>query len=65
MVLGSVPMAFLGAYLLHLMGDAKAAQENIEIALGAALLLGAAAMVLRYVLDRRAGETRAQGSSTS
>ena len=30
MVLGSVPMAFLGAYLLHLMGNAKSAQTNIE-----------------------------------
>ncbi len=58
MVLGSVPMAFLGAYLLHLMGNAKTAQTNIEKALGAALLLGAAAMVLRYVLDRRGGEGR-------
>src|SRR6476661_4128572 len=58
MVMGSVPMAFLGAYLLHLMGDAKSAQENIERALGAALLVGASAMVLRYVMDRRAGERR-------
>jgi uncharacterized membrane protein YfcA len=58
MVLGSVPMAFLGAYVLHLMGHAKAAQHNIETALGAALLLGAAAMILRYLLDRRGGETR-------
>jgi uncharacterized protein len=61
MVLGSVPSAFGGAYLLHLMGNAKSAQENIEIALGAALLLGAGAMVLRYILDRRAGETRTGG----
>jgi uncharacterized protein len=58
MVLGSVPMAFLGAYLLHVMGNAKSAQEHIETVLGAALLLGAAAMVLRYVLDRRAGQGR-------
>ncbi len=58
MVLGSVPMAFLGAYLLHVMGNAKAAQQNIETALGAALLLGAAAMVLRYILDLRGGERR-------
>jgi uncharacterized membrane protein YfcA len=58
MVLGSVPMAFAGAYILHLMGHAKSAQQNIETALGAALLLGAAAMVLRYVLDRRRGESR-------
>ena len=55
MVLGSVPMAFLGGYLLHLMGHAKSAQHNIEVALGVALLVGATAMVLRYVLDRRSG----------
>jgi len=58
MVLGSVPMAFLGAYLLHLMGNGKADQEKIEIVLGAALLVGAAAMVLRYGLDRRGGQAR-------
>jgi uncharacterized protein len=58
MVLGSVPMAFLGAYVLHLMGHAKTAQHNIQTALGAALLLGAAAMVLRYALDRRRREGR-------
>src|SRR5215467_4373285 len=46
MVLGSVPMAFVGAYLLKLMGDAKTAQKHIELALGIALLVGAAAMVL-------------------
>jgi uncharacterized protein len=58
MVLGSVPMAFLGAYLLHLLGDAKQAQKHIELALGVALLIGAGAMVLRYVLDRRSGGAR-------
>jgi uncharacterized membrane protein YfcA len=59
MVLGSVPAAFLGAYLLHeLSGGGKAAQHTIEIALGAALLAGAAAMALRFVLDRRAGNAR-------
>src|ERR1051325_4427663 len=58
MVLGSVPMAFLGSYLLHLMSDSKSAQDNIKLALGIALLLGASAMVLRYFLDRNAGHTR-------
>ena len=58
MVLGSVPMAFLGAYLLSLLGHAKSAQQNIETALGIALLIGASAMVLRYVLDRRSGRDR-------
>src|SRR5208282_1192513 len=58
MVLGSVPMAFLGAYLLHVLGDAKSAQSKIETVLGVALLIGAGAMVMRYLLDRRAGQGR-------
>ena len=59
MMLGSVPAAFFGAYLLHLLGDAKSAQDTIEVFLGAALLVGAGAMVLRLGLDRRGGHTRA------
>jgi uncharacterized protein len=58
MVLGSVPMAFLGAYLLHLLGNGPAAQQNVERALGAALLVGAAAMVFRAFLDRRSARQR-------
>jgi uncharacterized membrane protein YfcA len=58
MVLGSVPMAIFGAFLLKELGDSKSAQTNIETVLGAALLVGAAAMVLRYVLDRRSGQER-------
>jgi uncharacterized protein len=57
MVVGSVPAAFFGAYLLHLLGGSTA-QSNVEIVLGAALLVGAGAMVLRYVLDRRSGNQR-------
>jgi uncharacterized protein len=58
MVLGSVPAAFAGAYLLHLLGGGSAEQKHVELALGAALLVGAAAMVLRYLLDRKAGNER-------
>lgn len=58
MVVGSVPAAFFGAYVLHLLGSSKAAENNVEIALGAALLLGAMAMVVRSLLDRRSGEAR-------
>ncbi len=59
MVLGSVPMAFLGSYLLHVLGAGGAAdQTNVEIALGVALLIGAGAMVVRYLLDRRSGQQR-------
>jgi uncharacterized protein len=58
LVLGSVPMAFLGAYLLHVVGSTKSTQTNVETILGVALLAGAAAMVLRYYLDSRAGQAR-------
>jgi uncharacterized membrane protein YfcA len=58
MVLGSVPAAFLGAYVLRLLGHSKAAQNHIEVALGAALLVGASAMALRFFLDRRGGHAR-------
>ena len=58
MSLGSVPMAFLGAFLLREMGNSSVDQKNVEIALGSALLVGAGAMVLRYVLDRRSGLPR-------
>ncbi len=59
MVLGSVPMAFLGSYLLHLLGSgAEEDQTHVELALGIALLIGATAMIVRYVLDRRAGHER-------
>jgi uncharacterized membrane protein YfcA len=58
MVLGSVPAAFLGAYLLKLVGHTTSAQHNIEVALGAALLVGAGAMAVRFALDRRAGHRR-------
>jgi uncharacterized membrane protein YfcA len=58
MVMGSVPMAFLGSFLLHELGNSSTAQLNIERALGTALLVGAAAMVLRFYLDRRNPEGR-------
>src|SRR5580704_13358326 len=60
MCAGSVPMAFLGAYLLRLLGGGSAQQQNVEIALGAALLAGTAAMLLRSWLDRRSGQARTQ-----
>ncbi len=58
MVIGSVPMAVFGAFLLKELGNSKSAQTNIEKVLGAALLIGAAAMLLRYALDRRSGQER-------
>ena len=60
MCAGSVPMAFLGSYLLRLLGGGSAQQQKVEYALGAALLAGTAAMVLRSWLDRRSGQARTQ-----
>ena len=58
MVIGSVPAALFGAYTLHLFGNSKGAEDHVQIALGTALLLGAAAMLFRYALDRRSGRRR-------
>jgi uncharacterized membrane protein YfcA len=40
------------------MGHSKSAQNNIEVALGSALLVGSLAMVWRFYLDRRGGHGR-------
>jgi len=60
MTLGSVPMAFLGAYLLRQLGHTASSQKNVEIVLGAALLAGAAAMVIRFLMDRKSGPRTAK-----
>lgn len=58
LALGAVPAAFSGALILHFLGNAQSATRDVRAALGAALLLGAAAMALRYLLDQRAGHQR-------
>jgi uncharacterized membrane protein YfcA len=56
---GSVPAAVLGSWLLSLLAKGSSnASQHIELALGAALLVGAIAMVLRGMLDRRSGQER-------
>ncbi|HEX3947627.1 MAG TPA: sulfite exporter TauE/SafE family protein [Acidimicrobiales bacterium] len=52
LAVGSVPAAILGALLLKTFGTGPDAETRIEIVLGTALLVGAAAMALR-VLTRR------------
>jgi uncharacterized protein len=63
LTVGSVPAAFLGAYLLHVLGHTKSSQKHIEVILGVALLVGATAMIVRMVLDRRRGRSRATSVS--
>ena len=60
LVIGSVPMAFLGTYLLHLLGHTKSSEKHIEVILGIALLVGAAAMVVRFFIDRNHQRERHQ-----
>jgi uncharacterized membrane protein YfcA len=58
MAAGSVPAALAGSYVLRLLGHTEAATGHVETALGAALVLAAGGMVLRYVLDGRVGRQR-------
>ena len=46
---GSVPGALLGSYTLHLLGGAKSTQTHLQVVLGIALIIGAAAMVGRII----------------
>jgi len=48
---GSVPAAFAGVFIDHALGSGKAMQKNIEYAMGAAIILAAAAMVVRMLMD--------------
>ena len=60
MVLGSVPAALLGTWLLHEIGHTKSAEKHIQILLGTDLLLGGIAMIIRAWMDRRSGNPRRQ-----
>ena len=47
--LGSVPAAFLGTYVTHLMGQSAAAEHRLQIFLGSALIIGALAILYRSI----------------
>lgn len=48
--LGSVPAAFAGTFVMRLLGQSPTAEKNLEVLLGAALVIGAASMVVRWIL---------------
>ena len=54
MVVGSVPSAFFGAFLLNQLGDSKAVQTQIKALLGWALLVASVAIIAKAVLTVRA-----------
>lgn len=47
---GSLPAAFLGTYVMHLMGQSALAEHRLQIFLGSALIIGALAMLGRTLL---------------
>src|SRR5947209_8715219 len=53
MVVGSVPAAFFGAFLLNQLGDSKAVQTQIKALLGWALLVASVAIVAKAILTVR------------
>jgi len=53
LMVGSIPAAFAGAFALHEFSSSK---THVEYLLGYALLIGAAAMVLRAYLDHKRGQ---------
>jgi uncharacterized membrane protein YfcA len=55
--LGSVPAAFLGTWVMHLGGNSARAEHRLQMLLGAALILGAGAMITRFMIPRRASRT--------
>jgi len=50
---GSVPAAILGTYVMHRLGSTKSAEKHLELILGLALIVGAAAMVGRAFFPTR------------
>lgn len=56
LLLGAVPAAFGGVFVLRAFGSGNTAQDRIELALGAALLLAVVGMLARMPMRRRAGE---------
>ena len=46
---GSVPAAFLGTYVMHLLGQSALAEHRLQILLGSALIIGALAIFYRSV----------------
>jgi uncharacterized membrane protein YfcA len=53
---GSVPSAFAGVLLLRLLGDDASMQHAIRVALGGALLLAAAGLLVKAWTGRRQGD---------
>ena len=60
--IGSVPAAFCGVFVLRLLGDGEDLAAAVKKALGAALLVASAALIVRaWMVPRRAVDPRWRG----
>ena len=50
---GSIPSAVAGTYVMHLLGSTTSAEKHLQLLLGLALIVGAAAMVARAFFPTR------------
>ena len=53
LALGSVPSAFAGVLILRALGSSDTIQDRLKLMLGVALLVAAAAMAIKRLLDRK------------
>jgi uncharacterized protein len=60
--LGSVPAAFAGVFVDHALGSGQTMQQNIEYAMGAAVILAAVAIIVKLLMDsasqKKAGDVK-------
>ncbi len=69
LVVGSVPAAFAGVFILRALGDTQQLQDRLKLILGAVLLVAAAGMTLRLYMStverRRRQQAALLGTATS
>ena len=53
LLLGSVPAAFAGVFMVRLLGSGQVLQSQVQIALGAALVLASGGIITKSYLDAR------------
>ena len=62
LMVGSIPSAFAGVFVLRAMGNGEQVTANLKLALGAALLLAATGLIVRSYQSMRArARSRAEG----
>lgn len=64
LVIGSVPTALMGGWIVSLLGDDGAQQDALKLIIGVTLLIAAVSYAVRLYLDASGGVGRRQGMAT-